>query len=93
MRRRTLFALLAVVLSPASSRAQDPGDQAGGWPDGDPQASYDVSVDLNPQGAVTFESFQGPLQQYGDWIAVGSYGRVWRPRVAAGWRNCPGRPP
>ena len=86
MRCPTLFALLAVVLTPASSRAQDAGDQAGGWPDDQPPGSYETSVDLNVQGAVTFESFQGPLQPYGDWIVVGSYGQVWRPRVAAGWR-------
>ena len=27
---------------------------------------YDVSVDLNVQGAVTFDTFHGPLQPYGD---------------------------
>ena len=54
------------------------------WGDVRPAGGYDVSVDLNVQGAVAFESFHGALQPYGDWVAVGSYGRVWRPRVAAG---------
>jgi hypothetical protein len=78
MRRRTLVALLA-ALSATVARAGD-------WDAGGPSGGYDVSVDLNVQGGVTFESFDASLQPYGDWLVVGSYGRVWRPRVAAGWR-------
>ncbi len=87
MCRRTLLALLAALSAPAFARAQEGwGEPASGWPDGQPPGNYDVSVDLNVQGAVTFDTFQGPLQPYGDWVVVGSYGRVWRPHVAAGWR-------
>lgn len=49
-----------------------------------PPSEYDVSVDVG--GTVTFESFERPLASHGDWVVVGSYGRVWRPRVATGWR-------
>ncbi len=86
MRCRTLIALLAALSAPALARADDWGEQEGGWSDVRPAGGYDVSVDLNVQGAVTFDSFHGALQPYGDWVVVGSYGRVWRPRVAAGWR-------
>jgi hypothetical protein len=75
MRRRILLAVAAAVFAVAT-RADD-------W---DSPGGYDVSVDLNVQGGVTFDSFHASLQPYGDWVVVGSYGRVWRPRVAAGWR-------
>jgi Family of unknown function (DUF6600) len=74
---RPLVALLVLAAVPAAARADD-------WADGPPSAGYDVSVDV--QGAVTFDSFQGALQPYGDWVVVGSYGQVWRPHVPAGWR-------
>jgi hypothetical protein len=79
---RTLVAIAAAVtLSlPAAPRAED-------WGEAPPSDGYDVSVDLNAPGtSVTFDSFQAPLQPYGDWVVVGGYGQVWRPRVAAGWR-------
>jgi hypothetical protein len=87
---RSLVALVAAVavLAPAAARAEDreweEDYSGGGWSD-DPPA-YDVSVDLNVSGGVSFESFQAPLASHGDWVVVGSYGRVWRPHVAAGWR-------
>jgi hypothetical protein len=35
----------------------------------------------------TENDFYEPLSPYGEWVVVGSYGRVWRPaRVEAGWR-------
>jgi hypothetical protein len=77
MRSRPLFALLALAALPTAPLADD-------WADGRPSGGYDVSVDV--QGAVTFDTFQGALQPYGEWVVVGSYGRVWRPHVAAGWR-------
>jgi hypothetical protein len=71
----TVAAAVALVL-PEAHRADDWGED-----------QYDVSVDLNVQGAgVGFETFRSPLQPYGDWVVVGSYGQVWRPRVATGWR-------
>jgi hypothetical protein len=82
MRCRTAFALLAIAATAAPALADDSDE----WSDASPPGGYDVSVDLNVQGGVTFDSFHGALQPYGDWVVVGSYGRVWRPRVAAGWR-------
>jgi hypothetical protein len=80
MSRRLLALAAAAVLGiPAAPHAQDWNE---GYGDG-----YDVSVDLNVQGGgASVETFQAPLQPYGDWVVVGNYGRVWRPRVAAGWR-------
>jgi len=35
----------------------------------------------------TASDFYEPLNPYGEWVTVGSYGRCWRPaRVEAGWR-------
>lgn len=85
---RSLVALLvAAVLVPAGIRADDrewQEDHSGGW--SDDRSGYDVSVDLNVSGGATFETFGGPLSSYGEWVVVGGHGRVWRPRVAAGWR-------
>ncbi|HEX9307802.1 MAG TPA: DUF6600 domain-containing protein [Anaeromyxobacter sp.] len=85
MSSRHLAAVVAVLAVPALSLATD-RFQEGEWADGRSSGGYDVSVDLNVQGAATLESFQAPLQPYGDWLVVGSYGRVWRPHVASGWR-------
>src|SRR5512133_478309 len=46
----------------------------------------DVSVDVGGGGGVTYDTFHGALSPYGEWVSVGAYGQVWRPRVAAGWR-------
>lgn len=36
---------------------------------------------------ASVEDFDAPLQPYGEWVVVGSYGRCWRPsRVEANWR-------
>jgi hypothetical protein len=96
MLRRTLT-LLAVlsVATPIAARADDwdddreweednTGQQP--WAGGQQPDDYDVSVDMNVSGAVTFDTFQGALGPYGEWVVAGGYGRVWRPRVAAGWR-------
>ena len=95
MLRRSL-SLLAVlsVLIPLAPRADDwdddreweedyTGQQQ--WSDQRPD-DYDVSVDLNDSGSVNFDTFHGALAPYGEWVSAGGYGRVWRPRVAAGWR-------
>src|SRR5205823_558746 len=40
-------------------------------------------------GGVSFNMFYDSLSPYGDWVYVGSYGRVWRPSAAvvgAGFR-------
>jgi hypothetical protein len=90
MLRRTLtLVALAALAAPALPRADDrewEEDYTDRWSDERP-SDYDVSVDLNDSGgAVTFDTFQGALSPYGEWVVVGGYGRVWRPHVAAGWR-------
>jgi hypothetical protein len=90
MLRRTITMLaLAALLAPVAARAQPrewEEDYSDEWTDEAPADDYDVSVDLNVQGSVTFDTFRGTLSPYGDWVVSGSYGQVWRPRVAAGWR-------
>ena len=84
---KSVVALIAAAaLLPAWVRAAEwqEDDAGGGWP-GDAQG-YDVSVDVNGSGGATFETFEAPLAPYGDWVMVSGYGRVWRPRVAVGWR-------
>jgi hypothetical protein len=85
---RTLLVLTVVAfLAPAGSLAQDQEweeEYADEWADYD--SEYDVSVDVGGSGDVTFDTFYEPLSPYGEWVSVPSYGRVWRPRVAAGWR-------
>lgn len=82
------LALALSTLAPVKGSAQSREwveDYTEEWEDSD--RDYDVSVDdLNVSGAVTLETFQGPLSAHGDWVVAGSYGRVWRPHVAAGWR-------
>jgi uncharacterized membrane protein YgcG len=80
--RALVTAAVALALAlPAVSRGQDAGD-----PGDAPSGGYDVSVDLNTQPTVGFDTFQQPLQAYGEWTSVAPYGTVWRPHVAAGWR-------
>jgi hypothetical protein len=85
MTPRSWIALLALVaLVPVGVRA-DEREWTEDYTD-DPygRSDYDVSVDVG--GAVTLDTFERPLSSYGEWVEAGHYGRVWRPRVAAGWR-------
>jgi hypothetical protein len=88
MRSYTVIAVLAATFLAGSAARADDREWGEGsaleWSDVRPAAGYDVSVDVH--GGVTVESFYGELSPYGDWVVVGNYGRVWRPRVAAGWR-------
>ena len=91
-RTLTLLAMLAVAAPASAARADDwdddcdwEEDYSGQQPAQQPD-DYDVSVDLNVSGSVNFDTFHGSLSPYGEWVSAGGYGRVWRPRVAAGWR-------
>jgi len=87
----TLLALAALPLA-ARGQAYDVGEYQSGEGEGPPGAyeeapPVDVSVDLSvPGAAVTFDTFEAGLAPLGDWVVSANYGRVWRPRVAAGWR-------
>jgi hypothetical protein len=78
--RSLVAAAILVATVPAGSRAVE---WDGSYYD-DAPSDYDVSVDVG--GEVTFDTFEAPLSSYGEWVVAGNYGRVWRPRVAAGWR-------
>ncbi len=78
------FAITAIGV-PVLGAAQDYQEEQPYAESQEPQV--DVSVDLAaPGAAVSFDTFHDSLAPYGDWTVVGSYGRVWRPHVAAGWR-------
>ncbi len=84
LRRIALIFAVAAVVAPAVSRAHE-------WEeDYTDDSSYaeppDASADVDVDASVTFDTFQGALAPYGQWVVVGSHGRVWRPHVAAGWR-------
>jgi len=84
--------LAAAALLPAAALAQDwqEGQYSDEWTDERPPGhsdGYDVSVDdVGASASVTFDTFYSNLSPYGQWVDVPSYGRVWRPHAAAGWR-------
>ncbi len=98
IRHLTIALSLAALAAPAFG--QDDGydyqDEDGQWSDEGAPPAYppdeggarvDVNVDMGAAGAgVSFDTFHDGLAPYGDWVTAGSYGRVWRPHVAAGWR-------
>jgi hypothetical protein len=99
MRRSIALLTVCSLALPAavSAQYQDPpewsdGDQAPpawSWGDQDPapDPSVDVSVGIATPGAVSFSTFHDGLSPYGQWVASGSYGQVWRPAgVPADWR-------
>jgi uncharacterized membrane protein YgcG len=81
---------MPVVASPHD----DEFDSDWGWIDEGPRVEEyefengDVSVDMSdPGSSVSFETFEDGLEPHGQWVTVGSYGRVWRPiGVHSGWR-------
>lgn len=89
MLRRFATALaLLVLLAPAARSSDWEEEYSDDWSVESPPPAdddYRVSVDVDAP-PVNVETFQASLAPYGDWVVVGSYGRVWRPHVAAGWR-------
>ncbi|HYD40563.1 MAG TPA: DUF6600 domain-containing protein [Anaeromyxobacter sp.] len=78
-----LFALTAVVAPAAGSAHEWEEDYTDEYSYAEPP---DADVDVDIDASVTFDTFHGALAPYGQWVVVGSYGRVWRPHVATGWR-------
>ena len=80
MKVRALIALATALLPALVLGQAEPPPVPG-------EAGVDVVVDLPaPGAAVTLSTFQEALAPYGRWMAVGSYGLVWRPDVPRGWR-------
>src|SRR5512133_2711825 len=82
MLRRTLSLLaLVAAAAPLAGRAddwdreweEDYTEQQQPYAGSQQPGDYDVSVDMNA-GAVTFDTFHGPLAPYGDWVVAGGYG-------------------
>ncbi len=89
LRKLATVIALAAIVAPAAGRAQEWEEDYPAADEGPPSDDYSVSVDMDSPDAtasVDLETFQQALQPYGEWVVVGSYGRVWRPRVAPGWR-------
>ncbi len=89
LRRITTLLAIAAVITPAVvARANEwEEDYSDEWRDESPPPDdYPVSVDVDAAVSVDFDTFHGALSPYGEWVVAGSYGRVWRPHVAAGWR-------
>jgi hypothetical protein len=88
MLRRSVLLTVAMALAAqaGAARAHD-DDFVEDWgyvdaPDGEP----DVDVG-EPDGAITFETFEDNLAPHGEWMTVSGYGRVWRPlAVGTDWR-------
>ncbi|MBI5070678.1 MAG: hypothetical protein HZB56_20840 [Deltaproteobacteria bacterium] len=88
MRSFVIVTVLSILALPAGARAHE---EEGTWDAPPPPPADDPGVDVSlgisaPGAAVTVDTFQEPLASQGDWVSVNTYGRVWRPRVAEGWR-------
>ncbi|HVR10049.1 MAG TPA: DUF6600 domain-containing protein, partial [Thermoanaerobaculia bacterium] len=77
-----LFLLLGTLVGSRMAHSQ-PSDRQGDGRGG-PQAGD--RRDGAGQGDAGSQYFHQRLSPYGRWDTHGSYGEVWRPRVAAGWR-------
>jgi hypothetical protein len=87
LRRIAMLLAVAAVLAPAAGRANEwEEDYSDDWRSEPPPRSDDYPVSVDVDAAVSIDTFQGALAPYGEWVVAGSYGRVWRPHVAAGWR-------
>ncbi|HVO21251.1 MAG TPA: DUF6600 domain-containing protein [Anaeromyxobacter sp.] len=87
LRRAVALVALAAAVAPAAGRAQEwEEDYTGATDQAATSDEYPVSVDVDASTSVDLATFQDSLQPYGEWVVAGSYGRVWRPRVATGWR-------
>jgi len=81
-----LLLLLGTLVGSRMAHAQ-PSDRNGdGRGDGRGDARADDQRDGDRQGDAGTRYFHQRLSPYGRWETHGSYGEVWRPRVAAGWR-------
>jgi len=82
---------LALVAAPvqvfSAERDEERGPELEDASASQPVNGAEVSVDLEGSApGVTPEVFQTALSDHGEWYESGRYGRVWRPRVAVGWR-------
>jgi hypothetical protein len=79
-RTKITIAVAAAVLAMAGrAAAQEPG-----W--GDERGYDDTGYGAPNQDAMSVQTFQAPLAPYGQWVVSPTYGQVWRPNTAPGWR-------
>ena len=81
-----LFLLLGTLVGSRMAHSQPSGRQDDGRGDGRGDARADDRRDGDGQGDAGTQYFHQRLSPYGRWETHASYGEVWRPRVAAGWR-------
>jgi hypothetical protein len=87
--RTTKLALLLLLGTLVGSRMahSQPSDRQGdGRGDGQGDAQAGDQRGGDGQGDAGTQYFHQRLSPYGRWETHASYGEVWRPRVAAGWR-------
>jgi len=82
MTKLALILLLGTLVGSRMAHSQ-PSDRQG---DGRGNARADDRGDGDGQGDAGTQYFHQRLSPYGRWETHASYGEVWRPRVAAGWR-------
>jgi hypothetical protein len=74
-----LAALLLILAAVPVQAQSNPDAEEGDAPQGSPA---DGAADPAPRP----EDYEGALQPFGTWRDMPTYGRFWRPSVAAGWR-------
>ena len=77
------LAVLVLVLAAGTVSGQEPYYSLGPPEEDAPQA---YPADEPPDQAPQPEEYEGALQPYGAWLDAPTYGRFWRPSVAAGWQ-------
>jgi hypothetical protein len=80
MTKLALILLLGTLVGSRMAHSQPSGPQGDGRGDARTQRNGDG------QGDAGTQYFHQRLSPYGRWDTHASYGEVWRPRVAAGWR-------
>lgn len=86
----SIITLAAALASPGLASAQtdnsvrpESSDRGGSR---EPEAQAGAAETAKPPASPSPDDFRSRLSPYGDWVGSSRYGRVWRPRVAAGWR-------
>jgi hypothetical protein len=84
--KRALILLLGTLVGSRMAHSQPPDRQGDDRGDGWGDARAHDQRDGDGQGDAGTRYFHQRLSPYGSWETHASYGEVWRPRVAAGWR-------
>src|SRR5206468_9174427 len=56
-------------------------------PDDPPVDAWQATDDADAAPPITPADYENALAPYGQWVDAPTYGQVWRPEVAYGWRT------